>query len=152
MVRQLEIKIWCDPCNSQDIQAEAEELPPVALGHSKPRVVAMCKEHRENLYEPFVAVLTEHGALADQLTGGTTSRRHRTISSPSNAKDSSTGLMIQCPIEDCAKPLKNVSSVAAHVRRVHDTNLYELLGPEGTLIDVEGNVVDTPKFRERRRR
>lgn len=153
MARELEIKIWCDPCFAQDVKTEAEELPAVALAGSKPRVLAMCKEHRENLYDPFVSVLVEHGLTVDQLGRGKPVKRTtpagEATAPPSQATDSSTGKPVQCP--DCSETRKNPAGISKHLRQAHGKSLYEGIGGEGgTLYDVDGDPVDTPKARRPR--
>lgn len=155
MARELEIKIWCDPCFVEDIKTEGEELAPVALAGTKPKVLAMCERHRKELYDPFVAVLTEYGVTLEQL-GRTRPgvKKSPTASSasegapPSQATDSSTGRPVQCP--DCTESRKNPAGVSKHLRSEHGKSLFEAIGPGGTLYDIDGVAVDTPKARPRR--
>lgn len=151
MAREIVISIWCDPCLTlDDVHTEGEELPPITIGNSKPRVMAMCKEHRENFYEPFVEALNQMGALADHL--GTEKRpakvRSAAASSPSMASETPSGLRIVCP--SCDRTAKNVSSLTTHMRTTHKTRLRDVLGDDGQLVDTAGNAVPTPKPRRAR--
>lgn len=128
MARELKMNIWCDFCQVEDIQTEGEELPPIAVGAGKARVLAACKQHREDNYEPFVSALLELGVIAEHLGLQTRS------SPPGQAPKPKTG--IECP--RCARVLKNRDSLASHLRDRHETTLSEVFGDQ-PILDVAGN-------------
>ena len=135
MAREIITSIWCDPClKIDDVRTEGEELPPITIGNGKPRVLAMCKQHRTDFYDPFVDAVMELGTISDHLAAGTATKRQTSSGTP----------RVVCPYPGCGVALKNVSSTQSHVRHTHGTTVFELLGYEGQLYDVNGDAVERP--------
>jgi hypothetical protein len=153
MARELQIKVWCDLCRAEDIQTDAEELPPIAIAGAKPKVLALCKEHRETHYEPFAAMVSAYGETLSNLLKGKPVKRPSgaTVGDsapPSQASDSSTGKYVQCP--ECDESRKNPAGISKHLRTAHGKSLFDAIGAGGTLYDIDGTPVDTPKARARK--
>lgn len=152
MAREVKRIIWCDLCQQlDDVQTEAEEMPPITVGARKPRVLAVCVGHKESFYDKFMEVLEEAGIPVDQLDSGTTKVRASTRR-PGKGVDpmtTSTGKPVVCPlVQDCeSRPLKNISSMASHLRSKHGMNLFEAVGKDGQLFDVDGTPIDMPEVR-----
>lgn len=159
-MRKVNIDVYCDPCHADGIEALGEELPPIAIGNGnvKGRVAAMCKEHRVALYEPLAALLPECPTI-DALESGKAVKRPRVQQSggtpsgdrppPSQMPGSSTGKAIKCPLDECDETRVSPSGISDHLRKNHSTTLYDTIGPEGTLYDVDGDAVDTPRPRRK---
>lgn len=152
MARELQVKIWCDPCATQDLRTEGVETPLVTIGGNKPRMVALCEPHRKELYDPFAEIITNLGVTMDQIESNRAPKRVKAKSGsdappPSQMPGSSTGKAIKCPLGDCDETRKSPSGVADHLRKHHSTTMYDAIGPDGQLYDVDGDPVDTPKPR-----
>jgi hypothetical protein len=65
MARRVIVKMLCDPCLAGGVEVEAEELPAMTLTGNKPRVLALCESHRNEVYDPLVAMLKDHGQIVD---------------------------------------------------------------------------------------
>lgn len=144
MAREVFTKIWCDPClHTKDIKIEANEMPPVTVGQKSPRVMALCPECEAGFFAPFIEGLEAFGDTPDSLEKGKARGRVDKAAAPA------TGKRIPCPLECGTKPLKNISSVSSHLRSMHDTNLYGVLGESGILYDVDGAAIDVGEIRNR---
>lgn len=156
MAREYKQFTWCDLCLELDgEQVEGEEMPPIMVGNKKPRVLAVCKQHQVDFFDKFVEVLESAGIVVDQLESGTTRVRSSSRrSGPRGGVDpmtTSTGKSVVCPIDECdSAPLKNISTVASHLRKVHGMNLFEAIGKDGQLYDVDGAAIEMPEVRQPR--
>lgn len=141
-MRKISIDIFCDFCYAEGLETEGEEQLPIAIGRAKPKVVAVCKECLTTKYDPFVAVISE-GAPVQEAP----KRKADTSDepAPSQASDSSTGKYVKCP--KCEATRKNPNGISKHLRQDHDLSLLDAIGPDGTLYDVDGDAVKTPKPR-----
>lgn len=113
-----EIVVWCDVCIQEDVRTPASELSGIALKPGvKPRTIALCEEHRKELYEPFYDLVMELGQLAEGETiAGTEENKRR----------------LRCPVPDCtSRPFKNKSSLQGHLRQQHSTTLAEATAKHG---------------------
>lgn len=141
MAREVIISTWCDLCLVEDVRTEAEEMPPIGVGNRKARIVALCKQHAEDHYEPFMQLLNEYGEIADTVNG---SAQAASKGAPSQAWRQPDGTRLQCPMPDCGSKLKNMATLASHLRGSHDTNMHDAVGKDGVVFDVEGNPVSPP--------
>lgn len=155
MAREIKQLIWCDLCMEIDgVQTEAEEMPPVTIGNKKPRVLAACKEHQVEFFDKFVEILESAGIFADQLDNPGRATRS-SVGRPRSGVDTSTtstGKPVVCPlVSECeARPLKNISTVSSHLRQIHGKSMFEALGKDGQLYDVDGSPIDMPEIRATR--
>lgn len=65
MARRVTIQTLCDPCLKQDREVDGENLPPLTLIGSKPRIIALCPEHMVNIYKPLLEAVREFGQPID---------------------------------------------------------------------------------------
>lgn len=139
MAREIELKIWCDPCMEIDGErVEGLEMEAVTIGNKKPKVIAMCPQHKEDFFDPFVEALQNMGTTVDSLqnSGRVRDSGKHSRQLPAAPPD---GSGLQCPVEECAqKGLKNVKSISSHLRSVHDANLYMVIGKDGQLFHDDG--------------
>lgn len=163
MARQHHIDIFCDICLDQEVETEGEELPPVQIGNQKARVLALCKQHRVDLYEPLATALAESGIFADKLIATTVPvQRVNALPRPGGGgiepppgysyparsrKVDRPFYKVVCPIPECRMLYKDAAGVSSHLREDHKTTLFDAIGPDGRLYDYEGNPVPTPKPR-----
>lgn len=152
-MRRVSIDVLCDPCGEEEIETVGEELPAIAIGRQAGRVLAMCKEHRTKLYDPLAALLA-NAPTADALENGRATKKAPKIGGasagdrpPSQMPGSSTGKMVKCPLDECDETRKSPSGIADHLRKHHSTTMYDAIGPDGVLHDVDGDPVTTPKPR-----
>lgn len=127
MARSTVTYIFCDFClGENDVQTEAQELPPITLGNAKPRLLALCKQHREDWYEPFVEAVKEYGVMID---GSSPARSVITPTDPKGTLElAPDGEKVLCPVCKAAgviKPLKNRNTVMTHMRSDHQTTLSQ---------------------------
>lgn len=120
MAREIVTRIWCDVCLHEGEQAEAEEMPPVAIGTMKPRLLALCERHTKELFLPLREVLVELGQIIPSTglmaAGG------------GGAGTTETGVW-PCPVPDCEKhtlPYTHKQSLRNHCRDVHNSTMTEL--------------------------
>src|SRR3954453_22174019 len=59
MARQ--IVVMCDVHLEQGQRVEAQELPPITVEGKGPRVLALCPEHKQDYYDPFVELVEDLG-------------------------------------------------------------------------------------------
>lgn len=167
MAREHIISIWCDPCMEiDDVKTEGEEMPPISIGNQKPRVLALCKQHRTDFFEPLEEFVNRFGVLAEKLDGPPRTKKAvgkipppgPTVAVevpggytlPRNISvDKMHEYRVVCPA-GCTELQKDADRMASHLRDKHNTNLFEAIGPDGVLKDVDGNPVKTPKPRKRR--
>lgn len=157
MAREIIELFWCDPClEIDDIRTEGEELPPVSIGNQKARRMTMCKQHREDFWEPFVEAMQKFGIPVDKIAPPIKAKQGRAAAAPagyhfperSKLEERNTSVYrVVCPFPECKELQKSADTVAGHLRSVHKTNLFEQIGREGVLRDFEGNPVPTPKPR-----
>lgn len=125
MARAIIVHTWCDPCLAEDKTVDATELAPLALPEvpgSKPRVVALCPEHRQALYQPLVDLLVEHGQTVDQ-SGNPAGQRGPKKKRAADTRDPQT-----CPVKGCGHEAPNRQALASHARQIHDESLPALEG------------------------
>lgn len=171
MAREVDIRIWCDHhLEADEIKVEGEELPPIAIGNQKARVMALCKECRVDFYEPLAEALSRYGVAFDKLA--TEKPRAVAKKNPGNPNATSPGprpqvvlpsgwllpkgiseekagmYRVVCPVDGCKELQKSAATMSGHLRDRHDTTLYDAIGPDGTLYDLDGRPVDTPKPRK----
>lgn len=154
MAREIKELIWCDLCRDlDDIQTPATEMPPISVGQKKPRVLAVCTQHKTSFFDQFIEALETSGEYLDQLSVLPRTRSSVTRPVPRHIATSSTGKPIVCPLAtECGgKPLKNVSTVSSHLRQIHAMNLFEAVGKDGQLFDVDGAPVAMPEIREHKK-
>lgn len=120
MARKVTVEVVCDICQDlDDIQVEGTELPPIAVGTAKPRVMAVCKEHREGV-ESFLDMLKRLGVFPESLD--------QAVGKVPLIAGAQSGEEEFCPVPDCrrhTKPLKNRSTLQAHMRATHGMTLVE---------------------------
>lgn len=144
MVRDVVTFIWCDfHLGQEDIKVEAEELPPITIGNAKPRMLALCKEHRESWYEPMREAVAEFGTVVD---GSSPAKSVITPRDPKGTLEvAPDGVRVLCP--ECKTPLKNRNTVQTHMRAHHGITLKEWeaeRGPAAQPAD-PSEVPDAPK-------
>lgn len=91
MARRVIVETLCDPCLAQGTEVAAEELPPLPLIGNKPRVLALCPDHRAEVYEPLLAMVKEHGQIVDIEPATGTAPRARVKATTSD------GGSLDCP-------------------------------------------------------
>lgn len=127
MARDVVTYIWCDFCLGQDdTKTDAEELPPITVGTNKPRVLALCKEHRETWYEPMVEALKEFGVIVDGSSPAKSVIRPTSPMDPKGTLEVTADGRVLCPVckaEGVLKPFKNRNTIMTHVRSDHGTTL-----------------------------
>lgn len=113
MAREVITRTLCDVCLQDDERTDAEDTPPVTIGGSPAKVVALCKDHRSS-FEEFEELLTNLGQLdASASAAPTVKRGSRRALAP--------GEGVLCPV--CDKRLKNASSRSVHMNTQHDTSI-----------------------------
>lgn len=121
MAREIVTRIWCDVCLHEGEQVEAEEMPPVAIGTMKPRLLALCERHTKELFIPLRDVLVELGQIIPATGLG---------SAGGSAGGGSSEIGVwPCPVPDCDKhatPYTHKQSLRNHCRDVHDSTLSAL--------------------------
>lgn len=65
MARRVIVETLCDPCLKAGSEVEAEELPPLNVVGNKPRIMALCPDHRVQVYDPLVEMVKEFGQIVD---------------------------------------------------------------------------------------
>lgn len=170
MAREHIISVWCDPCMEiDDVKVEGQETPPIALGNQKPRVLALCKQHWTDFFEPLEEFVTKFGVPLDKLVDSPPKIKRKNPGNPNAtppaplqvelpggytlprniAADKAHEYRVVCPV-GCTELQKDADRMGNHLRDKHQTNLFEAIGPEGVLYDIDGNSVPTPKPRKRR--
>lgn len=141
MAREVVTRIWCDVCFHEGEHTEAEELPPVTIGNTKPRLLALCERHRKEFYDPFQQLLSELG----QIIPGSVNTAPRSGGQSAPARTPTNG-GISCPL-DCGSILQNRDSLNGHTTRVHNKTLNEILYEMkiDTLYDINGIEVPGPR-------
>lgn len=127
MARELVTNIWCDVCLSDDEETtytHAEEFSPITLPNMKPRVIALCTEHRE-LYDRFRALVADLGQVVPDGQPKT----------PTSTRGGGTKAgVFPCPVPTCrkhTKPYKHDTSAGSHARREHGKTYLELVAEYG---------------------
>lgn len=120
MAREISLTIWCDVCYDDNVQTEGEELPPITLGNLKPRVIALCEEHKAGLFDRLSDALTQHGVLADKLGfAGPQAAAAAPTRSKAHIKNNPEGLMFTCSACGPEVQYKVRSSANNHRDKTH---------------------------------
>lgn len=53
------VVVHCDLCLEEGERTEAEELPPITIEGKRPRVLALCPDHKQDYYDPFVELVDD---------------------------------------------------------------------------------------------
>lgn len=116
MARRVIVETLCDPCLAKGSEVAAEELPPLPLIGNKPRVLALCPDHRAEVYEPLLAMVKEHGQIVDiePATGTTAKARVKTATPEAGSLDCP-----ECRAAETPRSFTTPQGLGAHRYRVH---------------------------------
>jgi len=67
------IVVMCDVHLEQGQRVEAQELPPISVEGKRPRVLALCAEHKHDYYDPFVELVEDLGVETPEKNAAKTS-------------------------------------------------------------------------------
>jgi hypothetical protein len=136
MARRVITTMLCDPCLAEGNEVEGEELPPLPLIGNKPRILALCEDHRAEVYDPLVEMVREHGQIVDIEPGpravarpARTRTRTRPEREPEPEPESPAEEPVaeyECP--DCARSFTTPQGLGAHRSRVHGYRKQEQTG------------------------
>lgn len=135
MARQQKVFYWCDVCLNDEVeeQVEATEVA-VAVDKAKPKVIALCDDHRSTLLDPLMSLLDQFGQPVARVGGpnsigpspvsGNGRRRdHGTTASEAVLEENPDGIW-KCP--DCDKEIvltsykRPAQAIAQHRSKVHN--------------------------------
>jgi hypothetical protein len=112
MARYTKVIIQCDACLEQNVETAGEEYR-VGIGNARPRMVALCEEHHEEVLSPVLRLFDNAGK------GITRTKAGKRSEAPSSASEP-----LSCPEEGCdftTNPTlkRPQQGLAMHKRRVH---------------------------------
>lgn len=168
MAREIELRVWCDPCMQIDGErVEGEEMLPIIIGRAKPKVIAMCTQHKEDFWDPFVEAIQKMGETQEALSVERVRKAPGTATTAPAARklpgsEERNGL--QCPLKgeiaaqhdmaECAQTgLASLKSVQSHLRTVHGMNMFEAIGKDGQVFHDDGQpLTPMPEIRAYKKR
>jgi hypothetical protein len=105
MARRVTVHTLCDPCLAMGSEVEAEELPPLNLVGNKPRTLALCEDHRKEVFDPLVQMVKDHGQILDiepsASSGSGSAAPKRTAAKTAKAPAVTSSVGLECP--ECAE-------------------------------------------------
>jgi hypothetical protein len=114
MAREIIQRIWCDPCMAEDVRSEATYFT-VALGNRKPREIAFCGTHYEEILQPLEQAIDELGQVIDSAAAPT----------PASAAGATFSAPVMCLAPGCGKSYKQLKRFRDHARMIHELTARE---------------------------
>lgn len=116
-----EIVVWCDVHMEQS--SGAQRVPgdefTITINGAKPRTIALCADHQENILNALVEALQEHGMTGPPAQA--LPKRVRAASRPSGPAPDACLL--------CGEPVKqSKGAMGGHLRRAHDMTIRMVYG------------------------
>lgn len=119
MARQVHIVMTCDVCELASAKKEGQPFV-IQLGTLKPREIILCEAHEKKLLTPLAELLPDLPTV-DALASVTKGKRASGPRLPPLSVDPEAP--ITCKV--CKKQLKNVATLATHVRSQHDLSFRD---------------------------
>ena len=118
-----DLVFWCDICLADEDERTPGGEVVIQLGNLKPRLLALCDRHMDEIYNPLRELLQDM-PIADSVPPNSAGFMP-TKRQGENAGD------FTCLVPDCGRPYKYKGSLRTHLNEVHNMTLQEMVKQYG---------------------